>query len=115
MLLADYWPEIERAHAGRRGRRLADALLLTVFTRYARVVRRFGGTSAAAAMRPLSRRQIRAWAFLGLGTHMACLYIAAAVSYFWPPALLACLIVFSTAMNLLLFVLLWSGRSRARA
>jgi phosphatidylglycerophosphate synthase len=115
LLLADHWPEIEREPAGRRGRRLADALLLTVFTGYARVVRRLGGTPVAADMRPLTRRQIRAWAFLGLGTHMACLYIAAAVSYFWPPALLACLIVFSTVMNLLLFGLLWSERSTARA
>jgi phosphatidylglycerophosphate synthase len=115
LLLADHWRAIEWAPAGRRGRRLADALLLAVFTRYAWVVRRLGGTSAAAAMRPLTRRQIRAWALIGLGTHMACLYIAAAVSYFWPPALLACLIAFSTAMNLLLFVLLWSDRSRGRA
>jgi phosphatidylglycerophosphate synthase len=112
LLLADHWREIERAAPGRRGRRLADALLLTVFAGYARVVRRLGGTSAAAVMRPLTRRQIRVWAFLGLGTHMACLYIAAAVSYFWPPALLACLILFSTAMNLLLFVLLRSGSER---
>jgi phosphatidylglycerophosphate synthase len=116
LLLADHWPEIERASPGRRGRRLADALLLTAFTGYARIVRRLGGTPAAAAvMRPLTRRQIRAWTFLGLGTHMACLYIAAAASYFWPPALLACLIVFSTAMNLLLFALFWSERSAARA
>jgi phosphatidylglycerophosphate synthase len=115
LLLADHWREIEQVPAGRRGLRRADALLLAVFAGYARVVRRLGGTSAATAIRPLTRRQIRAWAFLGLGTHMACLYTAAALSYFWPPALLACLIVFSTAMNLLLFVLLWSERSRQRA
>jgi phosphatidylglycerophosphate synthase len=115
LLLADHWRAIERAPAGRPGRRLADALLLAAFTRYARVVRTLGGASGAIRMRPLTRRQIRAWAVLGLGTHMACLYISAAVSYFWPPALLACLVVFSTAMNLLLLVLLWSERPRGRA
>jgi phosphatidylglycerophosphate synthase len=118
LLLADHWHEIERAPVARRDRRLTDTVLIAVFEGYARVVRRLGGAPAApaaTAMQPLTRRQIRAWTFLGLGTHMACLYIAAALSYFWPPALLACLIVFSTAMNLLLFVLLWSERSRETA
>jgi phosphatidylglycerophosphate synthase len=110
LLLADHWREIERAPGRRRDRRWTGRLLLAVFGGYARIVRRLGGMSP-----PLTRLQIRAWAFLGLGTHMACLYIAAALSYFWPPALLACLVVFSTAMNLLLFALLWSERSRGRA
>jgi phosphatidylserine synthase len=113
LLLADQWTEIERA---RRDRRWGDALLLGAFLQYARLVRALGIISdVTPAARPMARRQIRAWALLGLGTHMACLYIAAALSYFWPPALAACLILFATAMNVLLALLLWSQRALSRA
>ncbi len=113
LLLADQWTEIERA---RRDRRWGDALLLGAFLQYARLVRALGIISdVTPAARPMARRQIRAWALLGLGTHMACLYIAAALSYFWPSALAACLILFATAMNVLLALLLWSQRALSRA
>ncbi len=113
LLLADQWTEIERA---RRDRRWGDALLLGAFLQYARLVRALGIISdVTPAARPMARRQIRAWALLGLGTHMACLYVAAALSYFWPPALAACLILFATAMNVLLALLLWSQRALSRA
>lgn len=112
LLLADQWTEIERA---RRDRRWGDALLLGAFLQYARLVRALGIISdVSPAARPMARRQIRAWALLGLGTHMACLYVAAALSYFWPPALAACLILFATAMNVLLAALLWSQRAMSR-
>jgi phosphatidylglycerophosphate synthase len=108
LLLADHWTEIERA---RRDRRWADALLLSMFLSYARLVRALGGDSALP-IHPRTRRQVRAWALLGLGTHMACLYVAAAVSSVWPDALFACLILFTTAMNVLLFALIWLGYHR---
>ena len=108
LLLADHWSEIERARGDRRP---GDALLLAGFARYAQVVRTLGGWAhVAPAVRPVARRQMQAWALIGLGTHMACLYVAAAVSTIWPPALYACLILFSTAMNALLLALLWSAR-----
>jgi CDP-alcohol phosphatidyltransferase-like enzyme len=108
LLLADHWSEIERARADTRP---GDALLLAGFARYARIVRTLGGWAhVAPAVRPAARGQMRAWALIGLGTHMACLYVAAAVSAVWPPALYACLILFSTVMNALLLALLWSAR-----
>jgi phosphatidylglycerophosphate synthase len=113
LLLADQWTGIERA---RPDRRWADALLLGAFLQYARLVRALGIVSdVTPAARPMARRQIRAWTLLGLGTHMACLYIAIALSSVWPAALLACLVLFATAMNLLLAVLLWSQRALSRA
>jgi hypothetical protein len=113
LLLADQWTDIERA---RRERRWGDALLLGAFLQYARLVRALGIISdVKPAARPMAYRQIRGWALLGLGTHMACLYLAAALSYFWPPALAACLILFATAMNVLLAMLLWSQRALRRA
>ena len=108
LLLADHYSGIERA---RREGRWADALLLKMFLSYARIVRAIGGDSAVP-IHPRTRRQVRAWALLGLGTHMACLYLAAALSAVWPDALLACLMLFTTAMNLLLFALIWLGYHR---
>lgn len=108
LLLADRYSGIERA---RREGRWADALLLKMFLSYARIVRAIGGDSAVP-IHPRTRRQVRAWALLGLGTHMACLYLAAALSAVWPDALLACLMLFTTAMNLLLFALIWLGYHR---
>ena len=88
LLLADQWTEMERA---RRDRRWADALLLGAFLRYARLVRALGIISdVTPAGRPMARRQIRLWTWLGLGTHMMCLYVAIALSSVWPPALPAC-------------------------
>jgi phosphatidylglycerophosphate synthase len=113
LLLADQWTEIERA---RRDRRWGDALLLGAFLQYARLVRALGIISdVKPSARPMAHRQIRAWALLGLGTHMACLYVAAALSYIWLGALAACLILFATAMNVLLALLLWSQRALSRA
>jgi phosphatidylglycerophosphate synthase len=108
LLLADHWTEIERA---RHERRWADALLLSMFLSYARIVRALGGDSALP-IHPRTRRQVRVWALLGLGTHMACLYVAAALSAVWPDALWVCLILFTTVMNVLLFALIWLGYHR---
>jgi len=113
LILADQWTEIERA---RRERRWGDALLLGAFLQYARVVRALGIISdVKPAARPMAHRQIRAWALLGLGTHMACLYLAMALSAVWPGALTACLFLFATVMNVLLAALLWSQRALSRA
>lgn len=108
LLLADHWIEMERA---RRERRWADALLRSMFLSYARLVRALG-VDSALPIHPRTRRQVRAWALLGLGTHMACLYTAAALSSVWPDALYVCLILFTTVMNVLLCALIWLGYHR---
>jgi phosphatidylglycerophosphate synthase len=63
--------------------------------------------SLAAASGRITRGQMRAWATIGLGTHFALLYVAAALSFFWLPALGLCLVLYTTAMNAVLATLLW--------
>ena len=70
---------------------------------------------AARDGRPAARRRMRAWAMLGMGTHMACGYIAAAASFFWLPALYVCLVVFSTVMNVMLLTFVLRDKTAARS
>ena len=81
--------------AGRGG------FLESVFAAYTRFVRML----TTSFLRVPSRRVMRAWTLIGLGTHLALLYTAAAVSYFWPPALCVCLVTFATVMNAMLLIL----------
>jgi hypothetical protein len=70
--------------------------------------------ASAAGRGAIAPRSMRLWTLVGQGTHMTCLYVAAAVSAFWPPALLVCLIVFAVAMNVWAFALIASGASPLR-
>jgi phosphatidylglycerophosphate synthase len=79
-----------------------NAILVQMFDTYAARV-----ASIAAASGRITRGQIRAWATIGLGTHFAIFYVAAAISFWWLPALLVCLLIFATAMNAVLVALLW--------
>ena len=49
--------------------------------------------------RETARKRIRSWTTLGLGTHMACGYVAIALSAAWLPALYMCLLLFAVVMN----------------
>ena len=80
-----------------------NPFLVQLFDRYIALVRSLSGASDRA----ITRGQMRAWASIGLGTHFALLYTAAAMSYVWAPALLVCLLVFATVMNAVLIALLW--------
>jgi phosphatidylglycerophosphate synthase len=60
-------------------------------------------------LRRISPEAMRAWTLIGQGTHMSCLYVAAAISVVWPSALFACLLVFSVLMNVLMIGLLVRG------
>jgi phosphatidylglycerophosphate synthase len=98
----------------RHGR--TQAVLQRLFDRYWQIARRLTETPRrTAAGETGGPLYIRAWTFLGQGTHMAVLYTGAAVSYFWPPALYACLIVFAVVMNAMMCFLLvtdiWAARS----
>ena len=98
------------------GQARGQMILRRLFDQYWHVARGLTETPGTAAPGesggPL---YIRAWTFLGQGTHMAMLYAAAAVSYFWPPALYVCLLVFAVVMNTMMCVLLltdtWAARS----
>ena len=89
------------------GQGAENAILVGMFERYATAI-----TALAAASGPVTRGQIRAWATIGLGTHFALLYAAAALSYVWLPALFVCLLIYTTAMNAVLVALLWAAPLR---
>ena len=69
----------------------------------------------AQRRRRMSRPVIRGWTFVGPGTHMTCLYVAAAAAYVWPPALYMCLILFVAGMNALLLALFFVNPLPVRA
>jgi phosphatidylglycerophosphate synthase len=109
-VLADqHAPEAGSGHA--RG----QAVLRRLFDQYWRVARALTETPQTAAADSGGALSIRAWTFLGQGTHMAALYSAAAISYLWPPALYGCLLLFGVVMNVMMCVLLltdtWAARS----
>jgi hypothetical protein len=67
------------------------------------------GTATSRAR--IGRGSMRLWTVVGQGTHMTCLYVAAAAAYAWLPALYTCLLVFAVGMNIVVAALLVSGAS----
>lgn len=63
----------------------------------------------------MSRGLMRAWTAIGPGTHMTCLYLAAALAYVWPQAVYACLVLFFAGMNALMLALCCMNASPVRA
>lgn len=62
------------------------------------------GVSSAEAVDPVrfwqaNRHRMRAWIFMGSSAHFFLLYVAAIISPFWPPALLACVLMYTVVMN----------------
>jgi hypothetical protein len=87
-----------------------DLLLLWLYEHYARAQRAaLGGAKPLdpARFRRENRFKMRAWTALGVGTHLAMFYLAAAISYVWPGVLYATLLFIVTAMNAGLAVLIW--------
>lgn len=95
----------------RQGRARTQSWLFDLYWRLAGTMVK---PRSAAAPR-MGRTAIRIWTTMGQGTHMTCLYVAAAVSSVWPPALYVCLLVFSVAMNLVIAGLFLGGASPLRA
>lgn len=105
----------EREQARRSGD-MRTLLLFWLYDKYTRAQR-----AALAAPPPTHpqeyRRQHRGritlWTYLGIGTHLALLYLGAALSCVWPPALLVSYAIIAGPMNLLLVGLLATERGRA--
>ncbi len=102
--------QIEAARSrARRDGRAGEAFLLWFYRQY------FGTHGAVTPRLPglaghaLTPARMRAWTWLGLGTHLTILYVALAVSAGWLPALLVALVIFATAGNALLVTLLKSA------
>jgi phosphatidylglycerophosphate synthase len=97
-----------QARAREEGRR-GDAFLLWFYRQYFGTHRSITDALPGFAPLALTGARMRAWTWLGLGTHLAVVYTALALSSLWAPALLVAMIVFLAAGNLLLLVLLRSA------
>ena len=101
------WAQIEmaRREAGRDGRG-GEAFLLWLFGQYIGTLRAVAGVLPGFAPSVLTTERMRTWTALGLGSHLAVLYVALAASAFWPPALTLALLSFLIVGNALLVALL---------
>lgn len=69
--------------------RYRDALLLWVYLSYSRAqhaAMRIPPAADPVAYRRAQAGHMRAWTFLGIGTHFAFAYLTAIAGYWWPPA-----------------------------
>ncbi len=100
----------QRRQARRRGS-WSEVILLSAYEFFRRaqdLAASPASASATSAFRRVNRRRMRIWTYMGSGTHFFALYVAALVSLFWPPALLACSLLY-VGLNVIFFVLLFDG------
>lgn len=96
-----------------RRRRLRDAFLLWTYLQYTRAQHRAMAVPPAgdpAAFRESNRARMRAWTWLGSGTHFALGYTAFAAASWWPRAVEAYFVLHLTLFNVFLAALVWRGR-----
>lgn len=94
-------------------RRLKDAFLLWSYLLYTRAQHRAMAIPAAAdpvAFRTRHAGHMRAWTWMGIGTHFALAYLFTALTYWWPPAAAVYFVACATLFNLLLGALLLGDR-----
>lgn len=99
----------ERVRAWKEGR-YRDAMLFWVYERYSKaqqVALDVRPVADPMAYRAANAGRMRAWTFLGIGTHLALGYLLGAAGYWWPLAIAGYFIICATVFNLLLVVLLW--------
>lgn len=99
--------------AARREGRIKDAVLLWTYLVYTRAQHRALAIPAAVdpvAFRARHAGRMRAWTWLGIGTHFALAYLFCALSYWWPGAAAVYFVTCATLLNLLLGVLLLGDR-----
>jgi phosphatidylglycerophosphate synthase len=97
-----------RARAWREGRR-REAVLLWIYQSYSRA--QHAAMSIAPAEDPVAYRaanagRMRAWTFLGIGTHFALAYLLCLAARWWPPAIAVYFLCCATLLNLALAVLM---------
>jgi phosphatidylglycerophosphate synthase len=104
----------QQREAEREGRWF-DAFLLRAFVFFRRT--QSVGVASTRASDPLrfwqdNKRRMMNWTYMASSIHFFALYVAAIVSPFWPPAMLACTIFYAGVLNLG-FVILLMGRWKA--
>jgi CDP-alcohol phosphatidyltransferase len=104
---AEDWAQIERERQkARRDGRGGESFLLWFFSQYVGTLRVVAAALPGFAPSALTVQRMRVWTALGLGSHLAMLYLALAVSAFWSQALMLALVAFLTVGNVLLVALL---------
>jgi hypothetical protein len=98
----------DRARAWRE-RRYRDAALLWVYRSYSRA--QHAAIAIAPAADPVAYRaahagRMRAWTFLGIGTHFTFAYLVTLAARAWPPAVILYFAGCATLFNLALLVLM---------
>lgn len=104
----------ERQRAWRE-RRLKDALLLAVYLQYSRAQQsalRIPPAADPVAHRAAHAGRMRAWTWLGIGTHFALAYLLCFLAIQWPGAIASYFVICTIPLNLYLLLLL---RLEARA
>jgi len=101
--LADHRIAYASSKAAHAREKMAIASVAAADRRSPRVIDLYwwaaGPIIEAARPAAMSRPHVRVWTLLGPGTHMLCLYLAAATSYVWAGALVTSLLVIAVAMN----------------
>ena len=88
--------------------RYREALLLWVYLSYSRAqhaAMTIGPAEDPVGYRAASAGRMRAWTFMGIGTHFALAYLSAIVGYWWPPAPILYFAGTATVFNLALAIL----------
>ena len=85
---------------------IAGSFRLWFFRQYVGTLRAVAEALPGLAPSALTTERMRTWTALGLGSHLAVLYLALAVSAFWSDALTLALVAFLTVGNVLLAALL---------
>ncbi len=98
----------DRARALKEGR-LWDALLLLAYQQYSRAQHAalaIKPSADPAGFRAANAGRMRAWTFLGIGTHFAIGYLCCVAAAFWPPAILLYFLLCALPLNLYLALLM---------
>jgi phosphatidylglycerophosphate synthase len=105
----------EKARAERRH---WDAFLLWVYQSYStaqQAALTIPPVADPAAYRAANAGRMRAWTFLGIGTHLAPAYVSCIVAYWWPPAVGVYFAACATILNLWLALMLTLEARQAEA
>lgn len=106
----------DRVRAWRDGR-YREAFLLWVYERYSRAqiaTLRIPPVADPMAYRTANAGRMRAWTFLGIGTHLGLAYVLSVAAYWWTLALPLYFWINVTVFNLLLVSLLATGDRQVR-
>ncbi len=99
-------------------RRYRDALLLWVYLSYSRAqhaAMTIGPAEDPVAYRRANAGRMRAWTFMGIGTHFAFAYLSVIVGYWWPPGPVLYFVGTATLFNLALAILVALEPRQVRA